>query len=175
MTILTAGEEADVWSTSNRNGISCTRRGYSSGTQDLVIDSTCEVRTFEATPSIVCSSTIVPELITQTDGKTKAIFLGVRDLVINRNGVLKLYDGDLALIIGASGKVTIDGRIVASADVYTAVSGGYANAATRQWVRAYVERHKKLPDEARRSWPFPYVVDLIGDQRMPGPQTDLFE
>ena len=52
--------------------------------------------------------------------------------------------------------------------------GGYANAATRQWVRAYVERHKRLPDEARRSWPHPYVVDLIGDQRMPGPQADLF-
>ena len=53
--------------------------------------------------------------------------------------------------------------------------GGYANAATRQWVRAYVERYKKLPDEARRSWPFTYVVDLIGDQRLPGPQTDLFD
>ena len=52
--------------------------------------------------------------------------------------------------------------------------GGYANAATRQWVRAYVERHKRLPDEARRSWPYPYVIDLIGDQRMPGPQAELF-
>lgn len=52
--------------------------------------------------------------------------------------------------------------------------GGYANAATRQWVRAYVERYKRLPDEARRSWPFLYVVDLIGDQRLPGPQAELF-
>lgn len=52
--------------------------------------------------------------------------------------------------------------------------GGYANAATRVWVRAYVERYGKLPDEARRSWPFPYVEDLIGNQRPPGPQVELF-
>jgi ribonuclease HII len=52
--------------------------------------------------------------------------------------------------------------------------GGYANAATRRWVRAYVERHGRLPDEARRSWPHPYVSDLIGDTRLPGPQVELF-
>lgn len=53
--------------------------------------------------------------------------------------------------------------------------GGYANAATRRWVRAYVERHGKLPDEARRTWPYPFVEDLIGNQRPPGPQVDLFD
>lgn len=52
--------------------------------------------------------------------------------------------------------------------------GGYANAATRRWLRAYVERHGRLPDEARRSWPYPYVHDLIGDTRPPGPQAELF-
>ncbi len=52
--------------------------------------------------------------------------------------------------------------------------GGYANAATRRWLRAYVERHRKLPDEARRTWPYPYVEDLIGSQRPPAPQVDLF-
>lgn len=52
--------------------------------------------------------------------------------------------------------------------------GGYSNAATQRWVRAYVERYGRLPDEARRSWPHPYVEDLIGDQRLPGPQRDLF-
>lgn len=52
--------------------------------------------------------------------------------------------------------------------------GGYSNAATQRWVRAYVERYGRLPDEARRSWPHPYVEDLIGDQRLPGPQGDLF-
>lgn len=52
--------------------------------------------------------------------------------------------------------------------------GGYANAATRRWVRIYVERYGKLPDEARRTWPFPFVEDLIGNQRPQGPQRDLF-
>jgi ribonuclease HII len=52
--------------------------------------------------------------------------------------------------------------------------GGYANAATRRWLRAYVERYGRLPDEARLSWPHPYVEDLIGNVRTPGPQTDLF-
>lgn len=51
--------------------------------------------------------------------------------------------------------------------------GGYANAATRKWLRAYVERHGKLPDEARRSWPYPFLVDLIGDTRPPGRQAEL--
>lgn len=53
--------------------------------------------------------------------------------------------------------------------------GGYANAATRKWLRAYVERHGRLPDEARRTWPYPYVADLIGDPRPPGPQIALFD
>jgi ribonuclease HII len=52
--------------------------------------------------------------------------------------------------------------------------GGYANAATRKWVRDFVERYGRLPDEARRSWPYPYVADLIGDTRPPGPQVELF-
>ncbi len=52
--------------------------------------------------------------------------------------------------------------------------GGYANAATRKWVRAYVERYGRLPDEARLSWPYPFVIDLIGDVQLKGPQTDLF-
>ena len=52
--------------------------------------------------------------------------------------------------------------------------GGYANASTRRWLRAYVELYGKLPDEVRRSWPHPYVHDLIGDTRMPGPQAELF-
>lgn len=52
--------------------------------------------------------------------------------------------------------------------------GGYGNAATRAWVRAYVERYGRLPDEARRSWPFPYVHDLIGETRPAAIQTELF-
>src|ERR1044071_763377 len=52
--------------------------------------------------------------------------------------------------------------------------GGYANAATRRWLRAYAERYGRLPDEARLTWPHPYVEDLLGDVRPPGPQIDLF-
>ncbi|HWO19762.1 MAG TPA: hypothetical protein VNO30_13345 [Kofleriaceae bacterium] len=51
--------------------------------------------------------------------------------------------------------------------------GGYANAATRRWVRAYCERYGRLPDEARRSWPHPYVEDLIGPLTAPTPQLAL--
>jgi len=52
--------------------------------------------------------------------------------------------------------------------------GGYSNAATRRWLRAYAERYGRLPDETRLSWPHPYVEDLIGNVRPPGPQTELF-
>jgi ribonuclease HII len=51
--------------------------------------------------------------------------------------------------------------------------GGYANVHTRKWVRAFVELYGRLPEEARRSWPHPYVHDLIGDTSMPGPQVEL--
>ena len=49
-----------------------------------------------------------------------------------------------------------------------------ANAATRRWLRAYAERYGRLPEEARLTWPHPYVEDLIGNVRPPGPQAELF-
>ncbi len=52
--------------------------------------------------------------------------------------------------------------------------GGYSNAATRRWVRAYVEKHGKLPDEARLSWPYPFVADLLGHVRPLTAQIELF-
>ncbi len=52
--------------------------------------------------------------------------------------------------------------------------GGYSNAATRAWVRKYVEKYMRLPEEARRSWPHDYVEDLIGNTRPAGPQVELF-
>jgi ribonuclease HII len=52
--------------------------------------------------------------------------------------------------------------------------GGYSNAATRRWLRAYAERYGRLPDEARLSWPHPYVEDLIGPVGPPGAQIELF-
>jgi len=52
--------------------------------------------------------------------------------------------------------------------------GGYANAATRKWLRAYVERYGKLPDEARLSWPYPHLADLLGTSRLLTSQVELF-
>jgi ribonuclease HII len=51
--------------------------------------------------------------------------------------------------------------------------GGYANAATRRWLRAYCERYGRLPEECRLSWPHPYVEDLIGQVGPPAPQLSL--
>lgn len=76
-------------------------------------------------------------------------------------------------------KVARDNRFAAiraryETEVGPITGGGYANAATRRWLRAYAERHGRLPDEARLTWPHPYVEDLIGCVRPPGPQADLF-
>jgi hypothetical protein len=40
--------------------------------------------------------------------------------------------------------------------------GGYVNAATRTFLRAYIRRYKSLPPEARRSWPWEFARDLLG-------------
>jgi ribonuclease HII len=50
--------------------------------------------------------------------------------------------------------------------------GGYANAHTRKWLRAYVVKYGRLPAETRLSWPHPYVADLI-DVSRPSPQLLL--
>lgn len=50
--------------------------------------------------------------------------------------------------------------------------GGYANAHTRRWIRAYVERFGCLPAETRLTWPHPYVADLI-EVRRPTAQLEL--
>ena len=60
-----------------------------------------------------------------------------------------------------------------AADFGELAGGGYVNAATRRFLRAYVLRHGRLPPEARRSWPHPYVADLLGDTRPDGPQLPL--
>jgi ribonuclease HII len=51
--------------------------------------------------------------------------------------------------------------------------GGYVNDGTRRFLRAYATRYGALPPEARRSWPHPYVHDIIGDQRPAGRQLAL--
>jgi len=40
--------------------------------------------------------------------------------------------------------------------------GGYTNAATRRFLRAYAERFGRLPPEARRSWPHDHLRDILG-------------
>ena len=48
--------------------------------------------------------------------------------------------------------------------------GGYVNAGTRQFLRAYAGRHGGLPPEARRSWPYHYLCDILGDDFNPKAQ-----
>jgi ribonuclease HII len=38
---------------------------------------------------------------------------------------------------------------------------GYVNAATKRFLRAYIERHGCLPPEGRRSWPWTFAEDLL--------------
>ncbi len=40
--------------------------------------------------------------------------------------------------------------------------GGYANEATRTFLRAYIRKYRRLPPEARRSWPWEFARDLLG-------------
>src|SRR3954468_4492443 len=40
--------------------------------------------------------------------------------------------------------------------------GGYTNAATRAFLRAYIRKYRCLPPEARRSWPWEFARDLLG-------------
>jgi ribonuclease HII len=40
--------------------------------------------------------------------------------------------------------------------------GGYCNAGSRAFLRAYAERYRRLPPEARRSWPHDGLADLLG-------------
>jgi ribonuclease HII len=51
--------------------------------------------------------------------------------------------------------------------------GGYCNAGTRRFLRSYAERYRDLPGEARRSWPYPYLVDLLGEDRCMPPKAQL--
>ncbi len=52
--------------------------------------------------------------------------------------------------------------------------GGYGNAATRRFLRAYAMRHRCLPPEARRSWPHKYLHDILGENFDPyaNPRND---
>jgi ribonuclease HII len=47
-------------------------------------------------------------------------------------------------------------------DEIVGAGGGYCNAPTRAFLRAYIRRYKRLPPEARRSWPWDFARDLLG-------------
>ncbi len=40
--------------------------------------------------------------------------------------------------------------------------GGYVNATTKRFLRSYAEKHQGIPPEARLSWPFEYLRDILG-------------
>jgi len=40
--------------------------------------------------------------------------------------------------------------------------GGYGNSKTREFLVAYAKRFRGLPPEARRSWPYPYLAEVLG-------------
>lgn len=49
--------------------------------------------------------------------------------------------------------------------------GGYCNAATRRFLRAYCARYRRLPPEGRRTWPWDFVADLISEAELPASTT----
>lgn len=51
--------------------------------------------------------------------------------------------------------------------------GGYGNAATRRFLCAYVARFGRLPPEARRSWPHPYLAEILGRDHTVDPFFDM--
>lgn len=51
--------------------------------------------------------------------------------------------------------------------------GGYVNEPTRQFVRAYVVRYGRMPPEARRSWPWNFVADLLPAAETPPAQLSM--
>ena len=91
---------------------------------------------------------------------------------------LSAFEKRDAPLVAGQGKVRRDQRWDEIRSRYTdefgeIPGGGYVNDGTRRFMRAYAERYRALPPEARRSWPHPYVHDIIGDQRPPGPQMSL--
>jgi len=42
--------------------------------------------------------------------------------------------------------------------------GGYVNATTTKFLRQYAKARQGIPPEARLSWPFEYLRDILGDQ-----------
>lgn len=74
-----------------------------------------------------------------------------------------------ASVIAKTRRDQIFARIAAryAPDFGEVIGGGYVNDGTRRFLCAYAERHRGLPPEARRSWPHPYVREVLGDDWSP--------
>ena len=90
--------------------------------------------------------------------------------VVPRFVAMDRAESEHAAVAAASviAKTIRDQRMAAICDFYRAefgeiTGGGYVNDGTRRFLRAYAERHRCLPPEARRSWPHPYLDGLIDD------------
>ncbi len=49
-----------------------------------------------------------------------------------------------------------------SSDIGPFEGGGYVNATTKKFLADYAQKHATLPPEARRSWPYLYLDDILG-------------
>ncbi len=47
--------------------------------------------------------------------------------------------------------------------------GGYVNESTRRFLRAFVSKHRRLPEETRKSWPHEFLRDLLPETVVPEP------
>ena len=90
--------------------------------------------------------------------------------VVPRFEAMDGAESEHAAVAAASviAKTIRDQRMSAICDLYRAefgeiTGGGYVNDGTRRFLRAYAERHRCLPPEARRSWPHPYLEGLLDD------------
>ena len=50
--------------------------------------------------------------------------------------------------------------------------GGYVNKTTQGFLREYAKAHGCLPPEARRSWPYEYLRDILGEDWKPGGELE---
>jgi len=49
-------------------------------------------------------------------------------------------------------------------DLGSFAGGGYVNKATTNFLRSYATKYRGIPPEARLSWPFEYLRDILGDE-----------
>lgn len=105
------------------------------------------------------------------DGKTLFGALSIRfpHLEARNNGESVHASVAAASVLAKHRRDQIFGRIAVRyrGEFGPVIGGGYVNARTRQFLRSYVERYRRLPPEARRSWPHNYLADILGEHYDP--------